>query len=72
MREIDGEYPEFLRGCILQRDRDTFAMYDFAYVRRNGAQDLSQVEARRDFARQVEEQLKPIVLSSYFLFCAHA
>ena len=72
MREIDGEYPEFLRGCILKRDGDTFAMYDFAYVRRNGAQDLSQVEARRDFARQVEEQLKPIVLSSYFLFCAHA
>jgi len=55
----------------LQRDGDTFGMYDFAYVRRNGAQDLSQVEARRDFARQVEEQLKPIVLSSYFLFCAH-
>jgi hypothetical protein len=47
-------------------------MYDFAYVRRNGAQDLSQVEARRDFARQIEEQLKPIVLSSYFPFCAHA
>ena len=72
MREIDGEYPEFLRGCILHRDGGTFGMYDFAYVRRNGAQDLSQVEARRDFARQVEEQLKPIVLSSYFLFCAHA
>ncbi len=72
MREIDGEYPEFLRGCILQRDGDTFGMYDFAYVRRNGAQDLSQVEARRDFARQVEEQLKPIVLSLHFLFCAHA
>jgi hypothetical protein len=63
---------EFLRGCILQRVGDTFGMYDFAYGRRNGAQDLSQVEARRDFARQVEEQLKPIVLSSYFLFCAHA
>jgi len=40
MREIDGEYPEFLRGCILQRNGDTFGMYDFAYVRRNGAQQV--------------------------------
>jgi len=40
MREIDGEYPEFLRGRILQRDGDTFGMYDFAYARRNGAQQV--------------------------------
>jgi hypothetical protein len=28
-------------GCILQRNGGTFGMYDFTYVRRNGAQDLS-------------------------------
>jgi hypothetical protein len=72
VRKIRGKYPEFVRGCILQRNGDTIGMYHFAYVCRNGAQDLSQVEARGDFARQIEEQLKPIVLSSYFLFCAHA
>jgi len=36
-------------------------VYDFAYVRRNRPQDLPDLKARRDFARQIEEQLKPLV-----------
>ena len=46
-------------------------MYDFAYVRCDRAQDLPQVEARRDSGRQIEEQLKPLVLTLKFRFSAH-
>jgi hypothetical protein len=35
------------------------------------AQDLPQVEARRDSGRKIEEQLKPLVLTLKFCFCAH-
>jgi hypothetical protein len=47
-------------------------VYDFAYVRRNRPQDLPDLEARRDFARQIEEQLKPLLLTLEFRFCAHS
>jgi hypothetical protein len=46
-------------------------VYDFAYVRCNRAQNFPQVQARRDFGRQIEEQLKSLVLTVKFLFCAH-
>ena len=41
----------------------TFAVID-DFVERRPPQDLPQVEARPDFARQIEEQFKPLVLSS--------
>jgi hypothetical protein len=46
-------------------------VYDFAYVRCNRAQNLPQIEARRDFGRQIEEQLKPLLLMLEFRLCAH-
>jgi hypothetical protein len=42
-----------------------------AYVRCNRAQNLPQIEARRDFGRQIEEQLKPLLLMPKFPFSAH-
>src|SRR5207302_2084430 len=57
MRKIHGKYPEFLRSCIGQRNIYRISAYDLAYVGCDGAQDLPQVEARRDSRRQIEEQL---------------
>jgi hypothetical protein len=48
------------------------SVYDFAYVRRNRPQDLPDLEARRDLGRQIEEQLKPLLLMPKFPFSAHA
>ncbi len=59
MRKIHGKYPEFSRHCVEQRNAYGISVYDLAYVRRNRAHDLPKVEARRDSARQIEEQLQP-------------
>lgn len=71
MRKIHGKYPEFLRSRIGQRNRDGIGVYDFAYVRCNRTQDVPQIEARRDSGRLIEEQLKSLVLTLKFRFCAH-
>jgi hypothetical protein len=63
--------PEFFRSCIGQRNCYGIGVYDFAYVRCNRAQDLPQVEARRDSGRQIQEQLKLVVLTLKFRFWAH-
>src|SRR6266849_7713162 len=64
MRKIHGQYPEFLRSGIGQYNCYRVSAYDLAYVRRNRAQDLTPVEARRDTGRQIEEQLQALVLIS--------
>src|SRR5246127_830195 len=71
VRKIHSKYLEFFRGWIGQRNCYGIGVYDFAYVRCNCAQDLAQVEARRDSGRQIEEQLKPLVLTLKFRFSAH-
>ena len=71
VRKIHGKYPEFSRRCVGQRNAYGISVHDLAYVRRNRAQDLAQVEARRDSGGQIEEQLKPLVLSPKFGVCAH-
>ena len=60
MREIDSNHSRFSRRCVGQRYDHGVSVYDFAYVRCNHAQNLPQIEARRDFGRQIEEQLKPL------------
>ena len=71
MRKIYGKYPEFSRSRIGQRNGYGISLYDFAYVRCNRPQDLPQVKARRDSVRQIEEQLKPLVLTLQFGLRAH-
>jgi hypothetical protein len=44
----------------------SISVYDFAYVRCNRAQNLPQIEARRDFGRQIEKKLKPLLLMPRF------
>jgi hypothetical protein len=46
-------------------------VYDFAYVRCNRAQNLPHIKARRDFGRQIEEQLKLLFLTLKLPFSAH-
>src|SRR5206468_9453723 len=70
MRKIDSNYSRFSRRCVGQRHDHSISVYDFAYVRRNRPQDLPDLKARRDFARQIEEQLKPLVLTLKFRFSA--
>lgn len=53
------------------RNSYSISVHEFAYVRCNRAQDLPQVETRRDSGSQIEEQLKPFVLSTKFGVCAH-
>src|SRR6266478_1325914 len=71
VRKIHSKCPEFSRSCIGQRNGYGISVYDFAYVRCDHAQDLAQVEARRDSGRQIQEQFKPFVLTMKFRFCAH-
>ena len=68
LREIHGKHSQFSRRCIGQRNAHRVRVYDFAYVRCNRSQNFPQVQARRDFARQIEEQLKPLVLTLKFRF----
>jgi hypothetical protein len=51
----------FSEAASGQANADRISVYDLAYVRRNRAHDLPKVEARRDFARQIEQQVKPLV-----------
>ena len=71
MRKIHSNYSGFSRRCVGQRYDHSIGVYDFAYVRSNRAQNLPQIEARRDFGRQIEEQLKPLLLMPKFPFSAH-
>jgi hypothetical protein len=71
VRKIHGKYPEFSRRCVGQRNAYGISVYDLAYVRRNRAQDLPQVEARCNSGREIQEQLKPLILKLKFCLCTH-
>ena len=71
MRKIHGQYPEFVCRRVVQRNGYGISVHHFAYIRCHRTQDLPQVEARRDSGGQIEEQLKPLVLSPKFGVCAH-
>jgi hypothetical protein len=51
VRKIHGKCSEFSRRYVGQRNDYGISVYDFAYVRRNRAQDLPQIEAGRDSGR---------------------
>jgi hypothetical protein len=71
LREIQRDYPDFSGRCIGQRNGYGIGVYNFAYVRCNRAQDLPQVQTRGDSGRQIQEQLKPLMLTLKLRFCAH-
>jgi hypothetical protein len=71
VRKIHGKYPIFSGRCVGQRNSDRISVYDFAYVRCNRAQYFPQVQAGRDAGRQIQEQVKPLVLTLKFCFYTH-
>lgn len=62
VRKIHGQHSKFFLRRVEQSNDYGVSVYNFAYVRCDGMQDLSQVQTRRDFARQIEQQLEPLVL----------
>jgi hypothetical protein len=66
-----GKHPALSGPGIGQRNGHGIRMYNFSNVCCDGAQDLPQVEARRDSGRQIQEQLKPVFLRVRSRFCAH-
>jgi hypothetical protein len=69
--EIHGKYPKSSGRSVGEGNSGGIGVYDFAYVRRNRAHYFPQIQTGRDAARQIQEQLKPLVPGLKCRFCAH-
>jgi len=61
MRKIHSNYSRFSRRCVGAAIRPQISVYDFAYVRCNRAQNLPQIEARRDLVVRLRSSYKPLL-----------